>query len=92
MPYSSLNDPHDLARVTAALDATWDDVRDQVPEGDRNRERGRLAYIVSSLFPHGKTDAELKLMALERFRQGLSITDSPALPLVSEDGPEAPQV
>lgn len=68
MPFSSFNDPSDLARVQGALDAVWAEVRDTIAEEDRTRERTRLAYAVAALFPHAKTDTDLARLALERFR------------------------
>lgn len=49
MPFSSLNDPVDLARVQAALEAAWNEVRLTIPDASDEREHTRLAYIITSL-------------------------------------------
>jgi hypothetical protein len=51
MPFSSLNDPADLARAYASLEAVWNEIKDSVPERDRDRERGRIAYMVAGFAP-----------------------------------------
>lgn len=51
MPFSSLNDPADLARAFASLERVWNEVKDNVPEPERARERERIAYIVASYAP-----------------------------------------
>ncbi len=66
-PFSSFSDPSEMARVQAALDAVWAEVRDTIAEEDRTRERTRLAYAVAALFLHAKTDADLAGLALDRF-------------------------
>ena len=49
MPFSSLNDPVDLARAQAVLKAVWDEVRSSTPDAFEQRQRTRLAYIVAAL-------------------------------------------
>lgn len=37
MPFSLLNDPADLARAFAALEMVWNEIRDSVPERERDK-------------------------------------------------------
>ncbi len=68
MPFRSL-DPIELARATAALDAAWSEVGDEVFAGFEEQERTRLAYIVSSLIIVTDDEDELARRAIERFRK-----------------------
>jgi hypothetical protein len=69
MPFSSLNDPVDLARAQAALDVAWDEIRLTIPAGRDEKERARLAYIVASLLTIAEDEDDLKRRAVERYRQ-----------------------
>lgn len=69
MPFSSLNDPVDLARAQAALDAAWDEIRSTIPDARDEQERTRLAYIVASLVAFAEDEDDLKRRAVERYRQ-----------------------
>lgn len=69
MPFSSLNDPVDVARSQAALDAAWDVIKANVAEADQARERTRLAAIVASLAPVAVDEIDLVRRALERYRK-----------------------
>lgn len=72
MPFSSLKDPSDLARAYAVMDAAWDDLKDGIPEEQRDSERTRLAYLVASLAPLALDEAVLKQNVLDQFRQRAS--------------------
>ncbi|KFC69403.1 hypothetical protein FG93_03449 [Bosea sp. LC85] len=69
MPFSSLRDPVDIARAQAALDAAWEKIRPSLDERqDRERERQRLASIVTNLVMVAIDDEDLARRALEKFR------------------------
>jgi hypothetical protein len=40
MPFSSLSDPSDLARAFAAMEAAWNELKDEISEAQRD-EKGR---------------------------------------------------
>jgi hypothetical protein len=70
MPFSSFNDPADVARAHAALDRAWEKIKPQLPEGTNLAvERQRLAYIVASLALVAGDDHDLIQRAIARFRQ-----------------------
>lgn len=69
MPFSSLRDPSDLARAYAALEAAWNELRDEVPDTRRADERKRLAYIVASCAPLALDEDDLTQNALHHFKQ-----------------------
>ncbi|MGO4175056.1 hypothetical protein [Bosea sp. TAF32] len=69
MPFSSLNDPVDLARAQAALEAAWKDVKPADIDVFDERERTRLAYIVAALVAVAEDEDDLKRRAVERYRQ-----------------------
>lgn len=69
MPFSSLTDPVNLARASAALDAAWDEVRSTLSDPCDERERTRLAYIVASLVANAEDEDDLTLRAIERYRR-----------------------
>lgn len=69
MPFSSLNDPVDLARAQAALEAAWQDVKPADVDVFDERERTRLAYIVAALVAVAEDEDDLKRRAVERYRQ-----------------------
>lgn len=73
MPFSSLNDPVDLARAQAALEAAWNEVRATIPHAVEERERTRLAYIVAALFNVAKDEDDLMRRAIERYRQSVVV-------------------
>lgn len=51
MPFSSLNDPTDLARAYASLERVWNEVKDTIPQPDQAKEWERIAYIVAACVP-----------------------------------------
>lgn len=59
MPFSSLNDPAELARAYAALEAVWNVIKDSVPEHDRDKERERIAYMVAGFAPLALDEEDL---------------------------------
>lgn len=59
MPFSSLNDPADLARAYASLEMVWNEVKDTVPEHDRDKERQRIAYLVAGFAPLALDEEDL---------------------------------
>lgn len=68
LPFSSLNDPIDVARAQAAMDAAWDKVR--VPLKDNAHvveERSRLACIVVGLVGIAEDETDLAGRAVARF-------------------------
>lgn len=67
MPFSSLNDPVDLARAQAALEAVWNEVKSTIADGLEERERTRLAYIVAALAPVAQNEDDLKRRAVEKY-------------------------
>lgn len=69
MPFSSLNDPVDIARAQAALDAAWNEIKAEVPAENQERERMRLAYIIASFAVVALDEADLAKRAVQRFRK-----------------------
>lgn len=68
MTFSSLNDPVDIARAEAALDAAWHQIKASLKENvDFDSERLRLADIVVSLIPIAEDEADLARRAMERY-------------------------
>lgn len=68
MPFSSLNDPIDVARAQAALDAAWDQVRDSLKSNANVvEERSRLAGIVLGLVGIAEDETDLARRAVDRF-------------------------
>ncbi|MDR6831357.1 hypothetical protein J2W99_005110 [Bosea robiniae] len=68
MPFSSLHNPIDLARAQAALDDAWKQVKPMIEDGDRERERTRLSYIVASLVMLALDEEDLVDRALRQYR------------------------
>lgn len=68
MPFSSLQNPIDLARAQAALDDAWTQVKPMINDGDRERERTRLSYIVASLVMLALDEEDLVDRALRQYR------------------------
>lgn len=68
MPFSSLQNPIDLARAQAALDDAWTQVKPIIDDGDRERERTRLSYIVASLVMLALDEEDLVDRALRQYR------------------------
>ncbi len=68
MPFSSLRDPSDLARAYAVMEAAWNELKDAIPEPEREGERTRLAYLVASLAPLALDEDDLKKNVLHQFR------------------------
>jgi len=69
MPFSSLNDPVEVARARAALDAAWNEIRLSLSDPYDERERVRLAYIVAHLVLIAEDEDDLTRRAIERFRR-----------------------
>lgn len=69
IPFSTFSDPADVARAQAALDTAWAEVKNSVAEGDIERERTRLAYIVASYATVAIDEDDLAQRAIERFRR-----------------------
>lgn len=69
MPFSSLNDPVDIARAQAALGTVWNEVRPGVPDADQERERTRLAYLVANFAHVALDEADLVRRTLDRYRK-----------------------
>ncbi|PZR85271.1 MAG: hypothetical protein DI537_31180 [Stutzerimonas stutzeri] len=67
MPFSSLADPVEVARASAALDAAWKEVSPTLDPCDE-RERIRLAYIVASLLTTTDDEDDLVRLAIEKYR------------------------
>lgn len=68
MPFSSLNDPADIARAQAALEAVWRDVRETIPGPRHEAELTKIAYIVAGLVPLALDEEELKQNVLSHYR------------------------
>jgi len=68
VPFSSLNDPVDLARAQAALEAAWEDVKPANTDVFDEQGRTRLAYIVAALVAVAEDEDDLKRRAVERYR------------------------
>lgn len=69
MPFSSLTDPVELARAAAALEAAWNDLRSTHTEPVDERERTRLAYIVSNLVRIAQDENDLARRAVALYRR-----------------------
>lgn len=69
MPFSSLNDPGDLARANRVLDAAWAKIQEfDLVRGEPEMERTSLAYIVAGLLLSAETEEELVASVVARFR------------------------
>ena len=64
---SSRSGPLDLKSVAAALDKAWSHVKMSIASADLEKERDRLAYIVTSLSTQALDESELVRKAVERF-------------------------
>lgn len=72
MTFSSLNDPVDIARAEAALEAAWYQVKSSIKEDfDNETERLRLAEIVVSLVPIAEDEADLARRSIARYFKAL---------------------
>lgn len=69
MQFSSLTDPVDLARAEAAFDSVWNEVRPGIVDAERERERSKLALIVSGLILIAEDERMLAARALVRYRR-----------------------
>lgn len=69
MPFSSLKDPGDLTRASAALEAAWAEIKARQPNID-DSERTRLAFIVANLVPFAMDEHDLARRAVEKFESG----------------------
>lgn len=67
MPFSSLNDPIDVARAQAAMDAAWDQVRNSLKNDNLTEERSTLASIVLGLVGIAEDETDLARRAVDRF-------------------------
>jgi hypothetical protein len=78
MPYSTLNDPVDVARACAALDRAWAEIRRSAPAhficARGMQERERLAVIVVGLAMTAIDETDLAQIAIRKFwRAGLAV-------------------
>jgi len=69
MPFSSMTDPVELARASAALEAAWNEIRLTLPDPFDERERTRIAYIVASLVGVAEDEDDLTRRVIERYRR-----------------------
>lgn len=69
MQFSSLTDPVDLARAEAAFDSVWNEIRPNIIDADRERERRKLACIVAGLILIADDERMLAARALMRYRR-----------------------
>lgn len=69
MPFSSLRDPVDLARASAAIERAWAEVSASVEPSEAEKERARLAYIVAGFAMVALDEDDLARRAVERFRR-----------------------
>ncbi len=71
MPFSSLNDPVDVARSLAAWEAAWRRIQHQQASmlDSPEAERARLRYIIGSLAPLALDEDELVERAVQRFSE-----------------------
>jgi hypothetical protein len=69
MPFSSLKDPVDLARATAALEKAWAEVKSSIALHELETERTRLAYIVAGFAMVALDEDDLVARSVERFRK-----------------------
>jgi hypothetical protein len=69
MPFSSMSDPCDLGRAYSAMEAAWEELKDDIPEARRGAERRRLAYLVACYAPLAVDEDDLKRNILHQFRQ-----------------------
>lgn len=69
MPFSSLSDPHEIARARAALEEVWAEIgRLEIDyHGTLEGERVRAAHIVVGLLSQPISDVELVRQAVVRF-------------------------
>jgi hypothetical protein len=67
MPFSSLNDPADIAKAQAALDAAWSAIKPSISEDQQKSEYTRLAYIVAASFSVPSPEDDLAKTAIARF-------------------------
>ncbi|RYF30698.1 MAG: hypothetical protein EOO23_04540 [Comamonadaceae bacterium] len=58
MPFSTFQDPADLARAPGALEQLWQRIKPIIEEADQQREYDRLVYLVaaSALAAHDEED------------------------------------
>jgi len=68
MPFSSLSDPIDLGRAQAALETAWAQIKPALPADTHERERTRLAHLVTALASLAEDEEDLALRAVERYR------------------------
>jgi len=69
IPFSSMNDPVDLARAQAALETAWNEIRPTVAAEDAAKERAKLAYIVAGLVAVVEDRKNLRKRVVERYQQ-----------------------
>jgi hypothetical protein len=68
VPFSSLNDPVDVARAQAAIEAAWGQVRKSLKDdANPTEEWSRLARIVLDLVGVAVDETDLARRAVERF-------------------------
>lgn len=68
MPFSSLNDPSDLARACRILDSAWAKIQElDLVHGGREAQRTSLAYVVAGLLKSAAAEADLVDLAIVQF-------------------------
>ncbi len=73
MFFPTLDDPTDLARAYAALDAAWNVVVKTIPESRWETERARLAELIASWARLALDEKGLTQNALIEFRRNEGI-------------------
>lgn len=73
LPFSSLNNPTDIARAHAAVQKAWAQILPSLVDDAalRERLRLRLAYIVSDLMRRVPSDDDLAAQAIEKLRESV---------------------
>lgn len=80
MPFSSLDDPADLARAYASLEAVWNHVKGSIPARERETERARIAQLVADFAPLALDEEDLTQNVLFQYRP-------PSIPSVAPKAP-----
>lgn len=73
MSFSLLNDPADLARAYAALEAVWNEVKNSIADADHEKERTKIADIVASCVPFALDEDDLKENVLLHYRSSATV-------------------
>ncbi|PZR81350.1 MAG: hypothetical protein DI537_38330 [Stutzerimonas stutzeri] len=59
----------DLSSVAAALDKAWSEISPGIAAADIEKERARLAFIVTSLSTQARDEGDLVRKAVQQFRR-----------------------